>query len=246
LPLTPANAGTDCGKGNGFENNGKASPSCGDDGECFLAGTRLATPRGYIAIENLRIGDRVLNHKGVPKTIRWVAWRELRRGPNGRWIGGRAPIKISKFTVGGYAPRADLYLSPGHALFLEGVLIPAANLVNGVTIVADATLNLDVLTYFHVELETHEAILAEGLPVESFLGTNRRNFDNAGEYRHLYGQLDAPLTPLAPTIYLAGRRAELASRLRRLMAPVCDKRTPADRARDLIANSLANSLKSAA
>jgi Hint domain len=50
----------------------------------------------------------------------------------------------------------------------DGILIPASNLVNGVTIVADAKPEALSLTYFHIELNTHEAILAEGPAVESF------------------------------------------------------------------------------
>jgi hypothetical protein len=50
-------------------------------------------------------------------------------------------------------------------------------LVNDVTIVADAKPEALSLTYFHIELDTHEAILAEGLAVETFQRDNPHAFD---------------------------------------------------------------------
>jgi hypothetical protein len=85
----------------------------------------------------------------------------------------------------------------------DGILIPASNLVNGVTIVADAKPEALSLTYFHIELNTHEAILAEGLAVESF------RFDNAGEYFRLYGSPGEPLAPFAPIVRYHSSRQEL-------------------------------------
>ena len=81
-------------------------------------------------------------------------------------------MKISRFAIDGKAPHSDLYISPGHAIYIDGILIPASNLVNGVTIVADAKPEALSLTLFHIELDTHEAILAEGLAVESFRHDN--------------------------------------------------------------------------
>jgi hypothetical protein len=98
-------------------------------------------------------------------------------------------VKISRFAIDGTAPHSDLYVSPAHAIYVDGVLIPVDNLVNGVTIVADAKPEALSLTYFHIELETHEAILAEGLA-----------FDNADEYVRLYGSAGEPLAPFAPIV----------------------------------------------
>jgi len=91
------------------------------------------------------------------------------------------------------------------------------------------------LTYFHIELDTHEAILAEGLAVESFLRDNPHAFDNADEYARLYGSPGEPLTPFAPYVPYNGRQ-ELASHFRSALAPVYDFRKPIDRARDRIAD----------
>ena len=59
------------------------------------------------------------------------------------------------------------------------MLIPARRLINGATIVQDR--NLRSVEYFHVELETHALLIAEGLLAESYLDTgNRAFYDNAG------------------------------------------------------------------
>jgi len=76
---------------------------------------------------------------------------------------------------------------PAHAIYIDGILIRASDLVNGVTIVADAKPEVLSLTYFHIELDRHEAIIAEGLAVESYQRDNLYAFDNADEYVRLYG-----------------------------------------------------------
>ena len=75
-------------------------------------------------------------------------------------------------------PLRDLLVSPDHAIHVEGMLIPARLLRNGATIVQDDRLR--AVRYFHVELEQHDVLLAEGLPAESYLDTgNRGVFENA-------------------------------------------------------------------
>jgi hypothetical protein len=59
-------------------------------------------------------------------------------------------------------------------VFVNGVLIPVRLLVNGSSV---ATVARRRVTYFHVELPMHAVILAEGLPVESYLDVgDRANF----------------------------------------------------------------------
>jgi hypothetical protein len=144
-------------------------------------------------------------------------------------------VKISRFGVDGKSPHSDLYVSPWHAVYIDGVLIPAKYLVNGLSIVADAKPEAVSLTYFHIELDTHEAILAEGLAVESFRRNDSDAFDNADEYVRLHGPPGEPLTSFAP-IVLYNTRQELASHVRSALAPVYDFRKPADKIRDRIAD----------
>jgi Hint domain len=198
---------------------------------CFLAGTRIKTSKGEINIEELRIGDNVLTASSETKPIKFIGLREVSREPSQSWTG---PVKISRFAIDGKVPHSDLYVSPWHAIYIDSVLIPVKYLVNGVTIVADAKPEALSLTYFHIELETHEAILAEGLVVESFLRDDPHAFDNVDEYVRLYGSPGEPLTPFAPYVSYTGRQ-ELASHIRSVLAPVYDFRKPIDKVRDRIA-----------
>ena len=203
---------------------------------CFLPGTRIKTPEGEIKIEELRIGDSVVTVSGEAKRIKFIGRRELSREPSKPWTRHEGPVKISRFAIDGKAPHSDLYVSPAHAIYIGDVLIPANNLVNGVTIVADAKPEELSLTYLHIELDTHEAILAEGLAVESFLRDNPHAFDNVDEYVRLYGSPGEPLAPFAPIVSYNGTRKQLASHIRSVLAPVYDFRKPSDRARDRIAD----------
>jgi len=53
------------------------------------------------------------------------------------------------------------------------VLIPACELVNGATI---QQIEADEITYWHVELDSHDLLLAENLPTESYLDMGNRGF----------------------------------------------------------------------
>jgi Hint domain len=78
-------------------------------------------------------------------------------------------------------PDRDLRLSATHAVYVDGALVPAAALVNGVSIRREH--HDAAISYFHIELEGHDIIFAEGLPVETFIDDGSRQlFDNAEEY----------------------------------------------------------------
>jgi hypothetical protein len=206
----------------------------GQNASCFLPGTRVRTTKGDVCIEELRIGDNVLTASGETKPIKFVGRRNVSRKHAATW-NGEGPVKISGFAIDGKVPHSDLYVSPRHAIYINNILIPAKYLVNGVTIVADAMPEALALTYFHIELDTHEAILAEGLAVESFLRDNPHAFDNADEYVQQYGPPGEPLVPFAPYVCYS-RRRELASHIRSALAPVYDFRKPIDKVRDRIAD----------
>jgi hypothetical protein len=200
---------------------------------CFLPGTRIKTSDGEINIEELRIGDNVLTASGENKPIKFIGRRKVSRERTGPW-NGEGPVKISRLAIDSKVPHADLYVSPWHAIYIDNVLIPVKYLVNGVTVVADAKPEALSLTYFHIELQTHEVILAEGLAVESFLRDNPHAFDNADEYVRLCGSPGEPWTPFAPYVPYSGRQ-ELASHIRSALASVYDFRKPIDKVRDRIA-----------
>ena len=209
---------------------------------CFLSGTRIKTPEGEINIEELRIGDRVLTASGEAKPIKFIGRRKIWRERAGPWRKGEGPVKISRFAIDGKAPHADLYISPTHAIYIDGILIPVSNLVNGVTIVADAKPEALSLALFHIELDTYEAILAEGLAVESFRHDNphANAFDNADEYVRLYGSPGELPAAFAPILRYRSSRQELASHMRSALAPVYDIRKPIEKVRDRIIDRLAH------
>jgi hypothetical protein len=81
-------------------------------------------------------------------------------------------------------------------MLIDGAMVPAAALVNGVSILRDETPG-DV-TYFHVELEGHAAIYAEGAASETFVDhASRAMFDNADEYNLMYGSQTADVQEIA-------------------------------------------------
>src|SRR6516164_5667367 len=210
---------------------------------CFLTGTRIKTPEGETNIEELRIGDNVLTASGEAKSIKFIGRRKASRERSGPWKNGEGPVKISRFAIDGKAPHSDLYISPEHAIYIDGILIPARNLINDVTIVADAKPEVLSLTLFHIELNTHEAILAEGLAVESFRLDSQLThafwFDNADEYVRLYGSPGELPAPFAPILRFRRSRQELASHMRSALAPVYDLRTPIEKVRDHVIDRLA-------
>jgi hypothetical protein len=75
--------------------------------------------------------------------------------------GNRAvlPIVVRAGALAPDIPARDLWVSPRHALLLDGFFVPAELLVNGQNILqAEA---VDQVDYFHLEFEAHEVILAE-------------------------------------------------------------------------------------
>jgi hypothetical protein len=204
---------------------------------CFLTGTRIKTPEGEVNIEELRIGDNVLTASGEAKPIKFIGRRKVSRERIGPW-NGDGPVRIARFAIDGKAPHSDLYVSRAHAIYIDGILIRAGTLVNGSTIVADAKADALSLTYFHIALDTHEAILAEGLAVESFQRDNIHAFDNADEYVKLYGSAGEPLAPFAPIVRYHSSLQELGSHIRSAVAPLYDFRRPIEKVRDRVLDRL--------
>jgi hypothetical protein len=197
--------------------------SAGGGVACFLAGTRILTASGLVAVENLRIGDAVPTVSGDAKPIKWIGKQEA---------SSVAPVKIAKFAIDGKAPLRDLYVTPRHAIYIDGYLIPAIDLVNGMTILANSKSELSSFTYYHLELENHEVIEAEGLTVESYLAEAGVDFSNADTYAALFGDRTYAMAPFAPILSHGRRRNELASYARSAFACVYDMRTPLDKIRD--------------
>ncbi len=123
---------------------------------CFCCGTLIRTEAGDVPVEELAVGDRVRTLSGASKPIVWIGL--------GRDLVTRAnklarPIIVRRGALFDNVPTRDLYLTHGHALYLDGVLIPVENLVNHRSIVWDEAAR--VVEYYHVELEDHDVVLAK-------------------------------------------------------------------------------------
>ncbi|MGE0221663.1 MAG: Hint domain-containing protein [Acetobacteraceae bacterium] len=167
-------------------NTGTATTSITTDvpAPCFAAGTRIETMNGAVAVEALRVGDRVRVASDAGwRDIIWIGHRRVdcRLHPRPKQV---LPVRVAAGAFGAGRPSRDLYLSPDHAVFVDGVLIPVRCLVNGDSIAQCA---VNEVTYFHVELACHDIVLAEGLSVESYLDTgDRDSFANGGGVTRLF------------------------------------------------------------
>lgn len=141
---------------------------------CFAEGTCILTTCGEIPVDQLATGARVVTASGAIAPIAWIGRRRLDLTRH-RGADEVRPVRITAGSLPGGGPHRDLVLSPDHALLIEGALIPVRYLVNGRTIRHEDRV---AITYFHVELARHDAILAEGAACETYLDTgNRRAFE---------------------------------------------------------------------
>lgn len=165
---------------------------------CYTPGTLIQTPAGETPAGDLRIGDCVVALDGAAKPIVWIG----RRSYAGRFLARQPhllPVRIEAGALGGRLPRRDLLVSPCHAMYLDGVLVPASSLVNGTTIRQES--GVDRVDYVHIELAAHDVIFAEGAPSETFIDDDSRNmFHNAAEFTELYGD-----TPADNQVFFAPR-----------------------------------------
>jgi len=182
---------------------------------CFLEGTLIATPSGQVCVETLRIGDTILTQDGKFVPVRWLGRRAVfsRFAPPAQAY----PIRIQQGALSENVPARDLYLSPSHALLVDGVLCQAAALVNGTSIIRVSEPNKQ-FTYWHIETEDHTLIIAEGAPAETFVdNVTRRRFDNFAEYQAMFpeeraiSELDYPRALSARQV-LPAIQARLAKR----------------------------------
>ncbi len=153
---------------------------------CFATGTRIHTARGEAAVEDLRVGDRALTAEGALRPVRWVGSRRL-DGHGSALPFAQQPVRIRAGAFGPGLPIRDLRLSPGHPVLVGaaaagagGVLVPVMCLINGTTIAREA---VESVAYWHVELDAHDILLAEGLPAESYLDLGSRPWFSGSDAR---------------------------------------------------------------
>lgn len=169
--------------------------------KCFLRGTRIRTARGYRRVETLAVGDRLPTRFGGIAEIKRISSHF-----------GTTLVRVKPSAIADNVPASELCLTESHAIFTEGVLVPIGDLVNDVTIVAERAGGSESFEFFHIELDGHDVIEAEGMACETLR--------------------PATMSPCAPMLCFGGGRGALASHLRSAMAPILDRRRPLDIMRD--------------
>jgi hypothetical protein len=127
-------------------------------------------------------------------------------------------------------PHADLFVTRTHALLIDDVLVPVCNLINGTTITLHDARALDELEFFHIKLNAHDVIYAEGTPCETLLNVDEKAI-NFAEYLREYGPPTSDDAPCAPVLGF-GDRVEIKSRFRSALSPWIDRRQKLDIIRD--------------
>jgi hypothetical protein len=146
---------------------------------CYAAGTKILTKKGYVAIEDIQIGDSIVTHGSIKNgsltntktTFKPAIWTSsFTVSTNSKRT---TPICIKKGALAQGVPFEDLYVSPGHGVTVGNRLVLACTLVNGTTIVQEYPKRS--VTYYHIELPSHSTIIANGVLAESYLDDNNRS-----------------------------------------------------------------------
>jgi hypothetical protein len=199
----------------------------GRDHNCFGRGTLVLTVHGEVPVEDLAIGELVMTTNGA-LPVRWVGRTTLRRNASASWHPSVLPIRVARFALDDQTPRRDLYLSQGHSLFIDGLLIPVKHLVNerSITVDHDAKTS-ETIEYFCVELDTHQVMIAEGTAAETFrYGGGQIPWDNLSDYQDFYGREHKLMPAFAPHCRYKGGRAEVGALLRLAVSRFVDLRDP--------------------
>ncbi|MFS2150339.1 Hint domain-containing protein [Rhizobium sp. Rhizsp42] len=217
------------GGGGGGGHSGGGHSGGGDGGaKCLLRGTLIATPSGEVAIEDLRLGDLVETISGDAKPIRWIGRQTFRKSV-ASWHPTVMPVRISKGALDDGMPSQDLYISAGHALYVDGALVRVKDLINGSSIVLALPDGRETVEYYNVLLDSHDVVIADGTPVETFQlrGSDYESFDNFVELEKLYPAERRPrMAPYAPVVGEESGRQHLKALLLLSVSPIVPLRDP--------------------
>lgn len=137
---------------------------------CFTPGTMILTPAGERPVELLRPGDLVVTRDNGPQRLVWVGMRrldtaDLVAAPHLR------PIRIAP---GAFGNDRALTVSPQHGMLLtapggQGTrLVRAKHLADMKGGQARVMHGARHATYVHLMCETHQVVISNGIPSESF------------------------------------------------------------------------------
>lgn len=152
---------------------------------CYLKGTKILTEKGYVLVENLKKGDKIVTKGKIINneilelndyySLEPITWIGSFQAPN--LNKDTLPICIKANALGENSPSSDLYVSPGHRILAHCKMDCARDLINGTTIFQDT--NRISVEYYHFELNEHASVIANGVLSESYLDFNNRNvFEN--------------------------------------------------------------------
>ena len=142
---------------------------------CFRKGTKIQTEYGECLIENLKVNDPITicgrihnNNRHVVhhSDISFEPLLEIKHFTVPFPTSSSLPICIQANALGEDLPKENLYLSPGHRICMTDEMIVAKNLVNGSTITQNSL--QEEIEYYHLSLNKHSVIIANGLLCESF------------------------------------------------------------------------------
>jgi hypothetical protein len=211
-----------------------SGPPSGGGGSinCFLKGTHILTAEGERRIEDLAIGDLLPTLFGGLRAVQWIGrYPRKKSDPSKPWVKDALPVRIARSALGPNLPHADLYVTGAHGLLIDGVLAPAELLINGTTITRHEASDTDELEYFHIKLESHDVVYAEGVAAETLLNVEESAV-NFADYFRRYGASTREEARCAPVVHAFGGREELKSRFRSALSPWIDLRNQADVVRD--------------
>jgi hypothetical protein len=159
---------------------------------CFCSGTMIATPGGEVPVQRLKAGDYVTTAAGMRRRIVWIGEGSVLATRGRR--SAATPVIVRKNALADNVPCRDLRVTKAHSLLIDGVLIPVEYLVNHRSIIWDD--RAQEVGIYHIELETHDILIADGAPAESYRDDgNRWLFRNANSGWDL-----TPQEPCAPVL----------------------------------------------
>jgi hypothetical protein len=204
----------------------------GGKGNCFLKGTEILTAEGERKIQDLAIGDLLPTMFGGLRPIQWIGRYPIKKSdPSKPWVKDALPVRIARSALAPNVPHADLYVTAGHCMLIDGVLAPAEMLINGTTITRYEPVGCEELEYYHVKLESHDVVYAEGTPAETLFYVDESAV-NFADYLRQYGSPTTAEGRCAPLVHIGGGRGEMKSRFRSALSPWIDLRDQADVVRD--------------
>ena len=158
------------------------------------------------------MGDLLPTHSNAIRPIQWIGrYKYTRSDATKPWTRDALPVRVARSALAADVPHADLYVSQQHGIFTDGVLVRAGSLVNGTTIALHDAGDVCEFEYYHIKLQSHDVIYAEGAPCETFA-------ESADHF--------------VPVLSFAGSRSLMKSHLRSALSPLVDRREKIDVIRD--------------